>query len=491
MQATETLSEGLKREFKVVVPAAELESKLSSELAGLQGRVRINGFRPGKVPVAHLRRLYGQSVMADVVQNAVNEANRKIIDDNSLRLAGEPKVTLPENQDEIEEIIAAKRDLAFSVALEVLPAFELKPLDGLTLEREVAEVPDSAVDEAIGRLANEARSFTEKDGEAASGDRVLIDFVGSIDGVPFEGGSSEGVRVEIGSNSFIPGFEDQLIGAKKGEERTIVTTFPADYQATHLAGKEASFAVTVQGVEAPGEAKIDDELAKNLGLESLDALKNVIRGSLERDFNAQTRRKVKKKLLDALDAQYDFALPPSLVDQEFAGVWQQVLADLKQAGRTFEDEDTTEEASKAEYRKIAERRVRLGLVLAEFGDKAGVTVSDDEVTKGVVERARQFPGQEKAVWDFYNKNPQALAEIRAPIFEEKVVDHLLAQATVTDKTVTRDELFADDEEAPAEADKAADKPKATKSRAKKAKVADDEATEAGGENKGDAGSASA
>ncbi|MFC0217678.1 trigger factor [Pseudochelatococcus lubricantis] len=445
MQATETLSEGLKREFKVVVPATELESKLSSELAGLKDRVRINGFRPGKVPVAHLRRLYGQSLMAEVVQGAINDANRQIVEDNALRLAGEPKVTLPEDKEEIDAVIAAKGDLAFSVAVELLPTFELKSLEGLALEREVAEVPESEVDEAIARIARESRPFSEKDGAAEAGDRVLIDFVGSIDGTPFEGGSSQDIRVEIGSNSFIPGFEEQLIGASKDEERTIVTTFPENYQAEHLAGKEASFAVTVKAVEAPGETALDDEFAKGIGFDSLEALRNVIRGTIERDFQTQTRRKVKKELLDALDAQYDFELPPSLVDQEFAGVWQQVVSDLKQAGRTFEDEGTTEEASKADYRKIAERRVRLGLVLAEVGDRASVSVSDDEVTRGVVERARQFPGQEKAVWDYYNKNPQALAEIRAPIFEEKVVDHLLAQATVTDRTVTREELFADED----------------------------------------------
>lgn len=471
MQATETLSEGLKREFKVVVPAAELETKLSNELAGLKDRVRINGFRPGKVPVAHLRRLYGQSVMAEVVQNAINEANRKIIEDNSLRLAGEPKVALPEDKNEIEGIIAAKRDLAYNLAVEILPTFELKSLEGVAIEREVAEVPDSEVDEAIERIVSESRPFNEKEGAAAKGDRVLIDFVGSIDGEPFEGGSSKDVRVEIGSNTFIPGFEDQLIGAQKDEERTIVTTFPEDYQASHLAGKEASFAVTVKGVEAPGELEVNDELAKTIGFDSLEALKNVIRDSMKRDFDSQSRRKVKKLLLDALDAQYDFDLPPSLVDQEFSGVWQQVVADLKRSGRTFEDESTTEEDSKAEYRKIAERRVRLGLVLAEVGDRAGVQVTDDEVSRGVVERARQFPGQEKMVWDFYSKNPQALAEIRAPIFEEKVVDHLLAQAKVTDKIVSREELFADDEETSSD-DKADAKPKATKARAKKLKADD-------------------
>lgn len=446
MQATETLSEGLKREFKVVVPATELETKLSNELAGLKDRVRINGFRPGKVPMTHLRRMYGRSVMADVVQNTINEANRKILEDNALRLAGEPKVSLPEDQAEIDAVIDAKGDLSFTVALEVLPTFELKPLEGVKLTQEVAEVADSEVDEAIARMTRESRPFSTKEGEAAEGDRVNIDFVGTIDGEAFQGGSSEGVPVEIGSGGFIPGFEEQLVGAKAGEERTITVTFPENYGAENLAGKEAQFAVKVNGVEAPGEVTVDDEFAKGFGLESLDALKNVLRESLGRDITAQSRRKLKKLLLDVLDEQYDFDLPPSLVEQEFAGVWQQVQADLQQSGKTFEDDGTTEEAAQADYRKIAERRVRLGLVLAEVGDRAEVKVTDEEVSRGVVDRARQFPGQEKIVWDYYSKNPQALAEIRAPIFEEKVIDHLLSQVEVTDKTVTREELFADDED---------------------------------------------
>jgi trigger factor len=447
MQATQTLSEGLKREFKVVVPAAELETKLTGELTGLKDRVRINGFRPGKVPLNHLRRLYGRAVMADVLQNTVNEANRKIIEEHSLKLANEPQVKLSEDQGEVEAVMNAKADLAYTVELEVLPVFQLKDLSDITVTRETADVSGEEVDEALARMARQNRGFNPKaEGEvAATGDRLTIDFVGTIDGEAFEGGSSEGVQVEIGSGNFIPGFEEQLVGAKAGDQKTVTATFPAEYPAQHLAGKTASFDVTVKEVAAPAEVTVDDEFAKGFGMESLDKLKEAVRATIERDFTAQSRRKVKKALLDSLDEKYNFDLPPSLVEQEFAGIWRQVETDMKQAGRSFADEDTTEEDARAEYRKIAERRVRLGLVLAEVGEQANIKVADDEVTQAVVERARQFPGQEKLVWDYYRKNPQALAEVRAPLFEEKVVDHVLSQVKVEDKVVSKEALFADDE----------------------------------------------
>jgi trigger factor len=446
MQVTETLSQGLKREFKVVLPATELEQRLTSELSNIKDRVRINGFRPGKVPVAHLRRVYGRSVMADVVQNAVNEANRKIVEENSLKLALEPQIQFPENKDEVEQAMEAKADLAFTVALEVLPNFDLADLSDVTVNRQVAEIPDADVNETLERMAGQNRSYAAKDGAAETGDRVVVDFVGRVDGTEFEGGKGEGVQVDLGSNSFIPGFEDQLVGATAGETRLLKVTFPAEYGAAHLAGKDAEFDVTVKEVQAPGELKIDDELAKGFGMESLDKLKDAIRGAIQRDYDAQSRRRVKKELLDALDAKYSFELPPSLVEQEFAGVWAQVEADLKRNNRTFADEGTTEEEARADYRRIAERRVRLGLVLAQMGEKADIKVSDDEVSQALVERARQFPGQEKQVWDFYRQNPQALAEIRAPLFEEKVVDHILGQVKVVDQTVTKEALFADEAE---------------------------------------------
>jgi trigger factor len=449
MQVTETLSQGLKREFKVVLPATELEERLTSELATLKDRVRINGFRPGKVPVQHLRRLYGRSVMADVVQNAVNEANRKIVDENKLKLALDPQIQFPENKDEVERAMEAKADLAFTVALEVLPSFELADLSDVSVKKLTAGVSDAEVQEALERMAKQNSAFVAKGegAEAAAGDRLVIDFVGKIDGESFEGGTGDGVQLELGSGSFIPGFEDQLVGAKAGDAREVRVAFPADYQAQHLAGKDAVFDVTVKEVQAPGEVTIDDALAKGFGMESLDKLKDAVRTAIQRDFEAQSRRRVKRELLDALDAKYGFELPPSLVDQEFNGVWQQVEADMKRANRSFADENTSEEAARAEYRRIAERRVRLGLVLAQIGEATDIKVTDDEVTQALVERVRQFPGQEKQVWEFYRKNPQAMAEIRAPIFEEKVVDHILSQVKVSEEPVSKEALFKDEEDA--------------------------------------------
>jgi trigger factor len=445
MQVTETLSQGLKREFKVVLPATELEERLTSELATLKDRVRINGFRPGKVPVQHLRRLYGRSVMADVVQNAVNEANRKIVDDNNLKLALDPQVQFPEDKGEVDKAMDAKADLAFTVALEVLPSFELADLSDVSVRKLAAPVSDADLQEALERMAKQNRAFAAKGErtEAALGDRVVIDFVGMIDGTPFEGGKGEGTQLELGSGSFIPGFEEQLVGAKAGEQRQVKVAFPADYQAQHLAGKDAVFDVTVKEVQAPGEVAINDELAKGFGMESLDKLKDAVRTAIQRDYEGQSRRRLKRELLDALDAKYGFELPPSLVDQEFQGVWSQVEADMKRSNRSFADEGTTEEAAKADYRRIAERRVRLGLVLAQIGEKADIKVTDDEVTQALVERVRQFPGQEKQVWEFYRKNPQAMAEIRAPLFEEKVVDHVLTQVKVAEEPVSKEALFSD------------------------------------------------
>ncbi|MGO4705479.1 trigger factor [Microvirga sp. 2MCAF38] len=445
MQVTETLSQGLKREFKVVLPVAELEQRLSSELVNIKDRVRINGFRPGKVPLAHLRRVYGRSVMGDVVQNAVNEANRKIVEDNNLKLAFEPQVVFPEDKAEVEKVMDAKGDLAFTVALEVLPVFELANVSDVTVKKPVAKVSDEEVNESLARMAKQNATYETKKGKAANGDRVVTDFVGRIDGEEFQGGKGEDVRVELGSNTFIPGFEDQLIGLKAGDTKLVKVAFPVNYMAAHLAGKDAEFDVTVKEVEAPGETKIDDELAKGFGMESLDKLKEAITSAIQRDFDAQARRKVKKDLLDALDGKYSFELPPSLVEQEFTAIWAQVEGEMKSNNRTFADEETTEEEAKADYHKIAERRVRLGLVLAQIGEKADIKISDDEVTQALIERVRQYPGQEKQVWEFYQKNPQALAEIRAPLFEEKVVDHLLSQVKVVDESVSKDELFADDE----------------------------------------------
>ena len=448
MQVTETLSQGLKRAYKVVLPAKDLAARLDGQLVEMKSKAKINGFRPGKVPVSYLKRVYGKSVMADVVQNAVTEANRKIVEDNGLRLANEPKIDFPTDQAEIEKALAAEGDLSYSVNIEVLPKFEIGSFADIELERLVLKVTDPEVDEAMQRLADRNRSFTPREaGEAAqSGDKTTIDFLGKLDDVAFEGGAGTDTDLVLGSNTFIPGFEDQLIGAKAGEERKVNVTFPETYGAANLAGKAAVFDVTVKAVAAPGAVEFNDEFAKGFGLEDLEKLKEAIRGNLQGEYDRMSAEKLKRALLDTLDKRYSFELPESLVEQEFSGIWQQVEAEQKRSGKSFADENTTEEAARAEYRGIAERRVRLGLLLAEVGDKAEVKITDDEMSAALVERVRQFPGQEKAIWDYYRNNQEALASVRAPLFEAKVVEHIVSQSKVTDKEVSKEELMKQDDE---------------------------------------------
>jgi len=446
MQVTETSSAGLKREYRVVVPAIDLEAKVKERLDDLKGRVQLRGFRPGKVPVAHLKRLYGKSAMAEVIEATVREANSKIVTDHGYRLAVEPKVVLPTEEGAVEGVIEGKADLYYTVEMEIVPAITLADFKSIKLTRLTSEVGDEEIDKALRTIADQNRPFVAKTEGAANGDRVTINFEGSLEGTPFEGGTGEDVPLIMGAGQFIPGFEENLAGLKAGENKTFDVTFPDDYRATHLAGKNATFAVTVKAVEAPGPVTIDDEFAKTLGVESLAKLKDAVKDRIAREHTLASRQKLKRALLDQLDERHKFEPPPSLAEQEFANVWSQVENDLKQQNRTFEDEGTTEEKARAEYRGIAERRVRLGLVIAEIGEKNNIRVSDDQLRAAVMEQVRQFPGQERQIWEYYQKNPNALAALRAPLFEDKVVDFLVELAEVTDKPVSRDELFKDDEE---------------------------------------------
>lgn len=447
MQVQETLSDGLRREFKVVLPAAEIDAKVGVRLSELKDQVQIRGFRPGKVPVAHLKRLYGRSVTAETIDAMVSDANAQIIDEHKFRVATEPKVTLPTAEDEVKAVIEGRSDLSYTVALEILPRIEIADLRSIKLEKRVATVPESEVDAALEGLVKQNRPYAPK-GEGAraeTGDRVVVSFVGSIDGKPFEGGTGEDISVEIGSNTFIPGFEEQLIGLAEGETRTVDVSFPHNYMNAELAGKAASFQVTAKAINTPGAVEVNDEFAKSLGMESLEKLREALRQRLQQEYAAVTRRRLKRALLDSLDALHQFELPPTLAQEEFNNVWSAVESDLKSQNRTFEDEGTTAEKASEEYRKLAARRVRLGLVLAEIGDKNQIKVTDDEVSRAVVDRARQFPGQEREVWDYYRKNAAALAALRAPLFEEKVVDYVLELATVSETEVSREELFKEDE----------------------------------------------
>lgn len=363
MQVKETLSEGLKREYTVVLPAAELDTKANERLNSLKDRANLPGFRPGKVPLQHLKRLHGKAVMSEVIEQAISEANTKITSDGGFRLAMEPKITLAnDNEKAIKEVIEGKADLAYTVAMEILPKIELADFSKMKIEKPVAVVTDAELDEAVQKMAEGTRSFTAKEGKAAKGDRAVISFTGKIGGEEFEGGKGEDMPVVVGSNRLIPGFEDQLVGHGAGDSVTVKVKFPDDYAAKQVAGKDAEFAVTVKAVESPNEIKIDDDWAKSLGMESLDKLKKTTRERLGYENFFASRQKAKRQLLDLLDKQHQFAVPGSLLEQEFNGVWQSIQKDMEQRHVTFADEGTTEEDARKEYMTISDRRVRLGLV---------------------------------------------------------------------------------------------------------------------------------
>jgi trigger factor len=440
MQVTETVNEGLKRSLKVVVDASELERDFSSRLGQLSGQVRLKGFRPGKVPVNHLRRIYGKSVMAEVVQKKVDDSSKMALAERQLKPAYSPQIDLPQDQGEIEKMMEGKGDLAFTMTFEIVPAIEVKDFSTLEVEKLTVEVTDQQIDDALTRIAAQNIEFETKPDEAQKGDRVTLSFVGRIDGEAFEGGSAEDVPLVLGSGQFLPGFEDQLIGAKAGEARLVKTEFPTDYSVAKLAGKPAEFEVTVKAVAAPKQAEIDDALAQKLGLENLGTLKANVKARLGAEFAQMSAMKLKRDVLDQLDAQYNFELPQRLVDGEFNQIWTALQREMQQSGRSFADENTTEEEAQKEYQAIANRRVRLGLLLGTVGEQAGVTISDEEMQRALMDRARQFPGQERRVIDYYRKNSNALIELRGPVFEQKVIDYILAQAKVTEKKVTREEL---------------------------------------------------
>jgi len=448
MHVTETLTEGLKHEFQISVPAADLDAKADARLVDLKDKVRLNGFRPGKVPVSHLKKVYGRSVMAETIDQTIRDTNAQIFTERGFRLATEPKITMPTEQKAVEDILAGKSDLTYTVSIEVVPAIALADFKSFSVEKPVAEVTDAEVDEAIKRIADQNRTYSPKgDGaRAETGDRVTISFKGTINGTPFDGGTGENIQVTIGSNSFIPGFEEQLIGIASGETRSLKVGFPKNYASEKLAGQPAEFETTATLIELPRDTEINDEFAKMLGLESLDKLKQAARERLSAEFASATRQRVKRMLLDRLDEAHQFEAPPSLIEEEFNLMWTSIKAEMESSGKTFADEDTTEEAAREEYRKIADRRVRLGLVLSEIGEKNKITVTEDEVSRAVIERARQMPGREKEIWDYYRNNAQALAQLRAPIYEDKVVDFILELANVTEKKVSREDLYKDDDE---------------------------------------------
>ncbi len=443
MQIEELKAEGLSKTYAVTIPKEDLAEKLDAKIKEMQPQVSLKGFRPGKVPVGHIRKMFGQSIMNDLVQEVVNESSQKAINDNNIRPAGQPQIDLRANG---EDVTKGKADLEYQLTVESIPEFEPVDPEKLKFTRLVTDVDDAGVDERLKELAGSQKTYKKKakTAKAKKEDAVLIDFVGTVDGVAFEGGAMEGHQLVLGSGTFIPGFEDQLIGVKAGDELDVKVTFPEAYQAPDLAGKDAVFATKVHEVQGAKDSEIDDDFAKKFGMESADDLKKAVKDQYESELGQQSRLRLKRAILDELDKQHKFDLPPGMVEAEFNNIWNQVQAE-KEAGNLDEDDaKKSDKQLEKDYRKIAERRVRLGLVLAEMGQKQEIQISNEELQQAMIAEARQYPGQEQQVIEFYQKNPQAIAQLRAPIYEEKVVDLIVEKAKVTDKKVDKDTLFEDD-----------------------------------------------
>jgi len=441
MQVTETQSEGLRHGYKVVVPASDLDQKLDVKLESLRRNVTMPGFRPGKVPTSLLKKIHRKNLMGEILEQALEESSRQVLSDHELRPATQPKF------DDVK--FEEGSDLEYSMSVEVMPDFTIAELSGITLERLVAPATAADVEAFLERLAAQQRSFEANDKagyKAQSGDAVLIDYEGRIDGTPFDGGTGSDFQLELGSGHFIPGFEEQLIGATAGEAREVTVTFPEDYPSKEICGKEATFACTVREVRNPLPVTVDDELAKRVGLETLEALKTSVREQIEKDYHQVSRLKLKRSLLDHLADSYDFPVPLGMRDMEFDLIWNEFLKDLERNNASLDELGKTEDEAKAEYQAIAERRVRLGLLLSEIGRLNSIEVRQDEVNRLIADEARKYPGQEKQVFEFYRGNPTAAGQLRAPLLEEKVVDYILELATLEDRQVDRDELMREPDE---------------------------------------------
>lgn len=460
MQVTVSSSEGLRREFQIVVPAADIEKKMTARLVELGHQVKLPGFRPGKVPLPLLKQRYGRSVMGEVLEAAVNEGTSQAMTDQGLRPAGQPKIEITKFDEGV--------DLEYTLAVEVLP--EITPVDFATIElvKETAEAGEQEVEDGLKRIAESQKTYkaVEKPRKAADGDQVLIDFAGTCEGVAREDMKAEDFELVLGSGFFMPGFEDQLVGAKPGEERTVTITIPETVPNPEIAGKEAVFAVTVKEVREPVETTLDDDFAKTLGFDDIAAVRKAVRERIEQEFGQLSRVKAKRRLLDKLAEAHDFEVPEGLVDAEFEVIWKQLQDALERAGEDDPDKQKSEDELRAEYRTIAERRVRLGLLLSHVGETNNIQITQEELNRAVFQEARRFPGQEQQVFEFFRKNPQALNNLRAPILEDKVVDFILEIAKVETKIVTPEELGRDLDE-DGEAKPAAKKKAAAKKAAPK------------------------
>lgn len=432
MQITEISASGLKREYKVVINAAALESTVNEKLETVRAQVNMPGFRPGKAPAALVKKQYGRALLGEAMEESVNSALQKTLEDNKLRPAMQPKVDI--------QTFEEGKDFECTIAVEVLPDIVPGDFKQIKLERLVVEPNDTEVEEFMTRLSDQQKTYEKADKVAETGDQVVIDFSGSVDGVKFDGGTATDYPLVLGSNSFIPGFEDQLVGMKVGEQKIVKVTFPEAYGNSDLAGKPADFDCTLKEVRAAAAVTIDDEFAKRFGLQSLQELKDNVKRDLGSEYKSLARMKMKRGLLDQLADQHSFDVPPGMVEMEFGQIWNEISSDKSRLEAEMAEEKKTEDELKAEYQKIAERRIRLGLLLSEVGRINNIEVKSEEITRAMIEQARRFPGQERQVMEYFQKNPEAAQSLRAPIFEDKVIDFIVEMATVTDKTVTKEEL---------------------------------------------------
>lgn len=445
MQIVEKSGEGLSKVYGVTVPAATLTAKLEAKIAEIRPQMQIKGFRPGKVPALHVKKLYGKSLMGEIIDAAVTEGRDQALNDNNLRAAASPDVQL---SSDIEKVLAGESDLSFDLNIEVMPDFTPIDLSTIKITRPVHEPEEAEIDEQIAEIAKQNLTYEKKTGKAvkaADGDMVVADFVGRIDGEVFEGGSMEGAEIVIGAGRFIPGFEEQLKGAKVGATVTIKVNFPDDYGAEQLQGKAAEFETVIKEIKAPKEGELDDEFAKKLGLEDLAALKEAVKGQIAQQYAQASRFKAKRALLDVLDEKHDFPLPQRMVDGEFAAIWSQVEQEKASGELSEEDKGKSDEELRAEYKKIAERRVRLGLILAEVGRHNDVVVTEQELGNAIRQEAMRYGAQAQQVFEAYRNREDLQAQLRAPIYEEKVVDLILGKAEVTDEPVSKEKLFEEDE----------------------------------------------
>jgi len=460
MQVKEIKTEGLSRELEVTVPAGDIDKHVESRLKEVGKTIKLPGFRPGKVPLAILKKRYGRAVMGEVLEQAVNESSAKALEDKKLRPAAQPKIEVVGEFDE-------GKDLTFKMEVETLPEFEVMDLKGLKLEKPVAKVEKKTIDETLERIASQNKTGkpVEEDRPSKKGDILVIDFHGKTkdDGVEHPGMHAHGSRLELGAGQFIPGFEDQLTGKKAGEKVEVEVKFPEDYGATELAGREAVFDVDIQAIEEATEAKIDDDFAKQLGFDDEKALRDAVEHQIKSDYDSHSRLKMKRQLLDVLDEKHKFDVPAGMLNAEYENILQQMEQERKSNPEMAEENISDEE--KEELKQIAERRVKLGLILSDIGNNNGVTISDQELQRAVIAEAQKYPGQEKMVFDFFQKNRQALEGLRAPLFEDKVVDLLFDKAEVSEKEVSVEDLTSHDDEEEA-------KPKAKKKSTAKSKKAD-------------------